>query len=200
MIWEDFFLLGMAQPRRCKTPCFKEFQFRLMMKDRFVRVTVFEFHDSLVFRIYFLVIVHPFEHVFFNPRFLFFFNGKKLAGLNFNLPGAIWDARLSSRNAVRIWVNISNAWNYVVNYWTCMLHLEVSINLHQSSFYICCCFLHIHSCYDMLTYQNMLSRAGLGLYFFAVNACQRRPTKCHFQRRSKSWSQRSPRKNVNEPR
>ena len=49
MIWEDFFPLGMVQPRRCKTPCFREFQFRLMMKDRFVRVTVFEFRDSLVF-------------------------------------------------------------------------------------------------------------------------------------------------------
>lgn len=40
---------GPVQPRRCKTPCFREFQFRLMMKDRFVRVTVFEFQDSLVF-------------------------------------------------------------------------------------------------------------------------------------------------------
>ena len=157
MIWEDFFPLDMVQPCRCKTPCFREFQFRLMVKDRFVRVTVFEFHDSLVFWIYMYIYIYFFFlwffihlNMFFSTQVpVFFLMQKKLAGLNFNLPGAIWDARLDRKCCENLGEHIECK-STVVNYLTCMLHLEVSINLHQSSFYICCCFLYIHSCYDML--------------------------------------------------
>lgn len=87
---------------------------------------------------------------FFSTQVPVFFNGKKLAGLNFNLPGAIWDARLE-RNAVE---NLGEDIG-MQKYCSQLRDLYASFRKYQSIFinhlstfdFVFCIFTHVMICY-----------------------------------------------------